>query len=465
MPRHSRVDPRPALAGTHKVSFKLTKPKQSKTRYLSHSELTGIGMSVVLSFIIAVGAVFIVINGGPVVMRFFLDVINDLLEEPTATKAVTGNPTPPPRFLTLQNINCSYFVRKYENKDPIVFLANRELNTMKIVSEQYSQIPVKLEQLEQFVWGGLASSLYTNTPLHIDTFTMLVQEFQVFESTLNEDIISGNYFASSSAALELMPAITDILSPPSLPNSIKKNDKCSMRTPPFSDFRATMLTLATNMSSLSGGPFHAHRRSLSELLHGRKRWVIFPPDLAPLVSFNPSENLRNWRSYCPAAGSTAPTQPIEVIQEAGQVVYIPEGWYHATETLSPYSVSVRFEPPDELSGYHIYYLARGDQRAAEKDYAAAAKLYRVGLAMHKSSALVAHLAYALEQLGLFSEAEEAYREALERSPRDPLSYAALVNFLVSHSTRDASLGVSDLLQRADSYGIKGDVLSLLKDIF
>jgi hypothetical protein len=51
-----------------------------------------------------------------------------------------------------------------------------------------------------------------------------------------------------------------------------------MRSPPFADFIPAALTLGRNASILSGGTFHAHRRSASLLLHGRKHWVIYPPN-------------------------------------------------------------------------------------------------------------------------------------------------------------------------------------------
>jgi tetratricopeptide (TPR) repeat protein len=148
-----------------------------------------------------------------------------------------------------------------------------------------------------------------------------------------------------------------------------------------------------------------------------------------------------------------------------QALYIPEGWYHASQTSSDHSVSVRYSPPHELPGAFYYYLVRGDAKRAAGDYTAAVKLYRLGLALQRDITIVTHMGMALEQLGLYVEAESAYTEAVERNPRNAQHYVRLANLLVSHAVDDSSVKVGNLLQRADSFGLKEKVLLLLKDAF
>jgi tetratricopeptide (TPR) repeat protein len=148
-----------------------------------------------------------------------------------------------------------------------------------------------------------------------------------------------------------------------------------------------------------------------------------------------------------------------------QVVYVPEGWYHATQTISDYSISVRYEPPDDLPGEYYYYLRRGDAKAAVQDFAGAVKLYRLGLAIQKDTVLLTHLGRALEQLALYTEAEAAYTEAVERNPRNAFHFVRLINLFVSHAAKDSSERVSELLQRAEAFQLKAEVLRLLKDVF
>ena len=60
----------------------------------------------------------------------------------------------------------------------------------------------------------------------------------------------------------------------------------------------------------------------------------------PSIGFNPRESLRRWLdTVYPSLSSTS--RPVEITQEQGQVLYLPEGWYHASVALPP--------PPSALS--------------------------------------------------------------------------------------------------------------------
>lgn len=148
-----------------------------------------------------------------------------------------------------------------------------------------------------------------------------------------------------------------------------------------------------------------------------------------------------------------------------QALYIPEGWYHATQTLSNFSVSVRYSSREELPGTFYHYLVRGDQKRLSGDYAAAVKLYRLGLAFQRDLNLVVNMGQALERLALYAEAEAAYTEAVERNPREAMHFVRLASLLVSHSSTDSSVALNNLLQRAEAFGLKERVLQLLGDSF
>ena len=69
-----------------------------------------------------------------------------------------------------------------------------------------------------------------------------------------------------------------------------------------------------------------------------KRWFLYPPARLPVPAF-PAEELpiRDWLlEFYPglmtlAEGSAA--RPLECIQREGELLYVPEGWYHATVNL------------------------------------------------------------------------------------------------------------------------------------
>eukprot|EP00808_Paulinella_micropora_P031873 g74186.t1 len=106
----------------------------------------------------------------------------------------------------------------------------------------------------------------------------------------------------------------------------------------------------------SGSSFHLDPFACSAwnaLLQGRKRWAFYPPGTVP-----PGIQISFWRSLpnsdssstqkeityqsCPTKWwfthlypTLGPSQrPIEIIQEAGEIVFIPSGWWHSVLNLS-----------------------------------------------------------------------------------------------------------------------------------
>ena len=504
----------------HRVSFKLTKPKPSKTRYLTTSELTGIGISLLLSCAISGAIVYIVLTYTPMFFGAVVELYNEIAddynsmqESVTSARRGTAN-VKLSRFATpLMGLNCSTFASKYDQKDAVVFQSGRKGSVYDQISHllrtKYSEVAVDLVKIENLFGSSPHLTLQASGSDDVaeskhSSVSLTLNEFQRFEFSLNDQMESGRHFISDFNLLLKLPDVESLLTTPSLPNAAvatadaapstvesAATNECTLRNPPFRDFRAVSVSMGKDTAAMSGSPFHAHRQSLSELIYGRKHWVIFPPnhhahDSSSAVSgvgFNPFENLQYWQEHVynaapaatpaessstSAAASQAPSKMIEIIQEAGQVVYVPEGWLHATKTLSPESLSVRYEPPAEEPGLHYYYLVRGDAKVAAGEFAGAVKLYRLGLAIApRDAALQQHLAYALERLQLFAEAEQAYKEALLRNPRDPYTFALLVNLLVSHSAKgkDASGSVGELLQRAESLQLKDTVLKLMRDVF
>ena len=92
--------------------------------------------------------------------------------------------------------------------------------------------------------------------------------------------------------------------------------------------------------------------------------------------------------------------PLEVIQEEGQVLYIPEGWYHASITSSEGgSISITQNSRTHEVGSHVYYLAEALAKGEERDYEAAIKFLELGLKVVKDPILQATLAEFLERYG------------------------------------------------------------------
>ncbi|XP_061606072.1 jmjC domain-containing protein 8 isoform X5 [Phyllopteryx taeniolatus] len=80
----------------------------------------------------------------------------------------------------------------------------------------------------------------------------------------------------------------------------------------------------------TGVPFHWHGPGYSEVIYGRKRWFLYPPDEEP--PFHPNASTLAWlRDVYPRL---PPRQaPLQCTVRPGQVLYFPTRWWHATLNL------------------------------------------------------------------------------------------------------------------------------------
>eukprot|EP00607_Mallomonas_marina_P000324 CAMPEP_0182432844 /NCGR_PEP_ID=MMETSP1167-20130531/59226_1 /TAXON_ID=2988 /ORGANISM="Mallomonas Sp, Strain CCMP3275" /LENGTH=608 /DNA_ID=CAMNT_0024620831 /DNA_START=211 /DNA_END=2037 /DNA_ORIENTATION=- len=96
----------------------------------------------------------------------------------------------------------------------------------------------------------------------------------------------------------------------------------------------------------SGAPIHAHHSAWNLLLTGRKRWFLFYPGaLGPRPQMwsstkHPVSDMALFETF------RAHGMVLEVTQQAGDVLFIPQGWGHATiHTCETVSVSEEFCGP------------------------------------------------------------------------------------------------------------------------
>ncbi|XP_062041579.1 jmjC domain-containing protein 8 isoform X1 [Lepus europaeus] len=80
----------------------------------------------------------------------------------------------------------------------------------------------------------------------------------------------------------------------------------------------------------TGVPFHWHGPGYSEVIYGRKRWFLYPPEKTP--QFHPNKTTLAWlRDTYPGLAPAA--RPLECTISAGEVLYFPARWWHATLNL------------------------------------------------------------------------------------------------------------------------------------
>uniref|UniRef100_A0A8C8S2H9 Jumonji domain containing 8 n=1 Tax=Pelusios castaneus TaxID=367368 RepID=A0A8C8S2H9_9SAUR len=80
----------------------------------------------------------------------------------------------------------------------------------------------------------------------------------------------------------------------------------------------------------SGVPFHWHGPGYSEVIFGRKRWFLYPPEKTP--EFHPNKTTLSWLldtyPFLPPE-----ERPVECTIHPGEVLYFPDRWWHATLNL------------------------------------------------------------------------------------------------------------------------------------
>jgi len=117
------------------------------------------------------------------------------------------------------------------------------------------------------------------------------------------------------------------------------------------------LTLALGGDG-QGVTFHVHGDSYSLQLHGKKRWAIYAPGSMTRSGFSRVETFSYWLEH--RQGGEAFTAPQwHCVQEEGETLYIPEGFYHAAVCVND-SVSFvhQAERLDDGSAFQAFVSAR-----------------------------------------------------------------------------------------------------------
>ena len=92
-----------------------------------------------------------------------------------------------------------------------------------------------------------------------------------------------------------------------------------------------------NSTGGTGIPFHGHNAAWLHLIQGTKLWHFYPPDRTPPVEAVDSEG--GVTGHPSWITNLLPTledaeKPLEYLQHAGETVYVPEGWWHATQNIA-----------------------------------------------------------------------------------------------------------------------------------
>ena len=99
-----------------------------------------------------------------------------------------------------------------------------------------------------------------------------------------------------------------------------------------------------------GAGFHFHNDAMSILVHGRKRWFVYAPDVSSqvLIPEPGSKDLPGqipqkyfYEQVYPKVVDSKTQRPFECVQRPGEVLYVPHMWSHSTFSIGA-TISLSF---------------------------------------------------------------------------------------------------------------------------
>jgi ribosomal protein L16 Arg81 hydroxylase len=202
----------------------------------------------------------------------------------------------------------------------------------------------------------------------------------------------------------------------------------------------------------SGLALHMHHAAYNELFSGAKRWTIFAPGHGPVSQgYNQYESHFLWLKQHANSIKYKPGVS-EFVQYPGDVVYIPDGWLHATMNLR-LSVSVARNAlmglPNtpsylESKAYDILQSAAVfGKKLSRKTIAKvreAENYIRMAIKLDPTNSMYFfHLARALSLQSKFDEEVDVSRKGLELNPRSiAWRYSLVLNLIEVHDRKHSS---------------------------
>jgi len=108
--------------------------------------------------------------------------------------------------------------------------------------------------------------------------------------------------------------------------------------PPCQTCTRELSALAFGIGGRGGGvQWHIHGPGFSQALHGRKHWVLYPPEKKP--EYDPDYTSRHWMEQV-YTSLKKEDLPYECTLNPGDLIYFPDHWHHATLNLDNYTAFV-----------------------------------------------------------------------------------------------------------------------------
>ena len=476
MKRRYIVEESVSSATTRVFHPRTSKPNNSKHTELTNSQLYGIGASVVLSFVIAASGIGLTY----ILFPYLLDAVQYIVSFQFLKSLFETSPN----LLSLQAITLESFESEFFNIKPVIFLSpdisvTDRKDMMDILNKEYKSFEYSLHKLTALDDGFVRDDVKIGT-----VAKFLGARRPGSRITLpryrDQPLLSGNDYEYDDlllvddSALSRMPKLQKYLVTPtvfsvevdgpiktkktSLSEKLKnighrvfggktenkrtfhnKETSTKDKVKLFTDSRFVFSAINKD----KGMSFHQTEHSWQILISGKLRWALYKSDEFPRLGFNPAESYKQWfDSVYPALWQRQ--LPIEVIQEAGEVLYIPEGWYRGYFSESENSVLVsQVTNYCESSSAFCNYL-EAIKREKQNDPESAIGFLKQGLQSSLDAKLLLKLGKLQMQIQDYVDAEDTLKQAIGKSYRNPQGYIQLVQLLHTMERVGMNRSVTDV---------------------
>lgn len=224
------------------------------------------------------------------------------------------------------------------------------LNALQIVLSSYPDTPVVLRNLTN---GWLAHSMWTKDSLMErfgDRIIRTGSASSIVYSAGHAEVgvtlrsiltnLTDSKFVFDTTVLSVIPELNDHFTVPTM---------FADWDTPEGEAAHSLWHMLSLGPSRAGLPFHNHGKTWIAVVHGSKYWFIYPPGTGPPRSvdllFSPTHSTLDWlqgsypkilqqtQAKAPTGGAEgryAGYRPLECLQRAGDVMFLPSMWTHAT---------------------------------------------------------------------------------------------------------------------------------------
>lgn len=511
---------------TSRVHSPIRKKRSSKKTEVKSDHVIGIMISIALSILIAGCILFGAIVVGPPVLRSVLNLLQKLTSYLVVKEA---------NLLQMVNLTHQQFLEEFASKRPVLLQSSMSEQARKealtLLDSTYGSVRVSYASISSLTrsvlreteegsgyLGGVLRFAKTNMgngfetslskyrnmswsqdaydPLYLKDrkvtkkMPKLVQLLSIpsqIKQCLNNGVCTSSHSTVvGSASAGVMGRVTSMVS--KLKNKVQqfgkkedivvRRDKGGPKLPRddgayFDNNVQVELSVGKQGSGMS---FHVDDECLVEVLDGTVKWFLYEPSRLPITGFDPAEPLSVWinGNY---EGLWQKQMPVEVTQSAGQVLYIPAGWYRGSAVVSPESILFT-HVESRCDKIHIDSILSGGPHGVDvavtadspatalclvrealrkekaNEWKAAADLLQRALELSPDAQTHAFLGRTLLAVEDLDGAEMAFRKSISSNYRNPEGYSNLVGLWESK--------LEHVESEAEGSRLKGEIINLVK---